>query len=63
MFLIKFDVGISYVFKVGIIVITFKFVFIRSKILFSKLSKFLGNFFVIYIFFPTRTAKLRKFEI
>jgi hypothetical protein len=63
----KFDVGIM--FKVGIIRINFKFLFIRSN-LFS--FHFFGNVFVVYIFpwiytffsilLPTRITKFRKFE-
>jgi hypothetical protein len=51
MFLNKFDVGIVYVFKDGLIKITFKFLFIRSNIFFSNfLFQLFDNCFFSYIF-------------
>jgi hypothetical protein len=46
MFSNKFNVGIFYVFKGGIIIITFKFLFMKSNIFFFKfLIPIFWNFF------------------
>jgi len=59
----KFDVGFVYVCKVEIIRINFKFLLVMGNIFFFKFPiSFFGKFFVVYIFFPTKLAKLRKFE-
>jgi hypothetical protein len=52
MFSNKFDVGIVYVFKVGIIRIIFKNLLIKSNILFFQNfdPNCFGKFFVVYIF-------------
>jgi len=51
MFSNKFFVIIIYVFKVGIIMIIFKFLFISSILFFSKiLSQCFYNLFFFYIF-------------
>jgi len=73
MFSNKFDVEIVYVFKVGIIKITFNFLLMGVTTFFSNSwSQLFGKFFVVYIFpwifiifsifFPTKIAKLKKFE-
>ncbi len=74
MFSNKLDVGIVYVFKVGIMRINLKILLIRSNIIFFKFSipiflasfllfTFILEFALIFpIFSPTRIAKLRKFE-
>jgi hypothetical protein len=72
MFSNQFDVGIVYVFKVGMIWITFKKLFISNNIFFFKffILNFLQAFYYLhfslnlqYFFcFFLRLAKLRKFE-
>jgi hypothetical protein len=72
MFLNKFDVGIVYVFKDGLIKITFKFLFIRSNIFFSNfLFQLFDNCFFSYIFpwictiffssFPSKNFQVKEF--
>jgi len=66
----RFDVGIVFVFKVGIIIITFHFLFIRSRLLLSQiLSQNFGNFFLFtssfefslfFPFFSNKNCQVRK---
>jgi hypothetical protein len=68
MFSNKFDVGIVYVFEVGIIVINFKFLLIKTFFFQVFDPKFLASFCCLHFplnlhyFFPTKFAKVRKFE-
>jgi hypothetical protein len=71
MFSNKFDVGIVYVFKVGIIRITFKFLLTRNNILFIKFLipifwqvfcclHFSLNFELFFPYFPNKNFQLNK---
>ncbi len=51
MFPNKFDVGIAYVLKVGIIIIIFKFYSLGVAFFLIFLPQFFDKFFVVYLFF------------
>jgi len=71
MFSNKFDVGIVYVFKVHIIMISLKFLFIKSNIYFFRflIQNFLQVFFNLHFslnlhyfchFFPNKNCQVKK---
>ncbi len=72
MFSNKFEIGIVYMFNIGIIKLFLNFYSLGVTFFFQILSQFFGKFFVAYIcfqvctfssiFFPRKITMLRKFE-
>jgi len=64
----KFDIIIFYVFNAGIIIFSFKFLFVKNNLFFKKnYFNFLTIFFVVYIFweiytffFPNKNCQVKK---